>query len=360
MSTSGPLSKPDAQRRVDAIAVFRDELERLRQEGVLELGDAQQAAVQAHHSELLASLAAQFDLDGDSRASQLSLAMRIASLIGALAAASAVFFLFRQFWGLLPTALQVLGLMFASVASLALTALLHARDRSGYFTKLAALVAFACFVLNISLLGAIFSITPSENALLAWAALALLLAYTCELRLLLVAALACIAGWIAARVGSWSGMYWLNVGQRPEHFFPAAVLAFALPQFVSQQRWAGFAASYRVFGLLCLLLPVLVLANWGHGSYLDLSNRTIEAGDQLLGFGISAAACWLGVRRGWGEVVNTGQVFFVIFLYTKVFDWWWDWLPKWVFFLLIALSAVLLMLVFQRLRLMLQAKAGAA
>ena len=70
--------------------------------------------------------------------------------------------------------------------------------------------------------------------------------------------------------------------------------------------------------------------------------------------------CWLGVRRGWGEVVNTGQVFFVIFLYTKVFDWWWDWLPKWVFFLLIALSAVFLMLVFQRLRRMLQAQAGAA
>ena len=39
-----------------------------------------------------------------------------------------------------------------------------------------------------------------------------------------------------------------------------------------------------------------------------------------------------------------------IFLYTKFFDWWWEWLPKWLFFLLIALSAVLLLLVFQRLR----------
>jgi hypothetical protein len=34
--------------------------------------------------------------------------------------------------------------------------------------------------------------------------------------------------------------------------------------------------------------------------------------------------------------VNTGITFFVIFLYTKFFDWWWDALPKWLFFLLLA------------------------
>ena len=45
-----------------------------------------------------------------------------------------------------------------------------------------------------------------------------------------------------------------------------------------------------------------------------------------------------------------GITFFVIFLYTKFFDWWWDALPKWLFFLLLALSAILILLVLKRLR----------
>ncbi|MGH7164243.1 MAG: DUF2157 domain-containing protein, partial [Nitrospiraceae bacterium] len=40
----------------------------------------------------------------------------------------------------------------------------------------------------------------------------------------------------------------------------------------------------------------------------------------------------------------------VIQLYTKFFDWWWDWMAKYLFFLLLGLIAVLLLLVFQRLR----------
>jgi len=49
-------------------------------------------------------------------------------------------------------------------------------------------------------------------------------------------------------------------------------------------------------------------------------------------------------------VVNTGMTFFVIFLYTKFYDWWWDIMPKYLFFLVIGLSAVLLLIVFKRLR----------
>jgi hypothetical protein len=51
------------------------------------------------------------------------------------------------------------------------------------------MVAFACFVLNIAMLGSIFNITPSDKALLVWAALAFLLAYVFDLRLLLGAAI---------------------------------------------------------------------------------------------------------------------------------------------------------------------------
>ena len=124
-----------------------------------------------------------------------------------------------------------------------------------------ALVAVACFVLNLSVLGQIFNITPSPNAFLA----------------------------------------------------------------------------------------ILILANWGRVSYLPWSNTAIENGYQLLGFAGSAVAVWLGIRRHWPGVVNLGSTFFVLYLYTKLFDWCWDWMPKSLFFLLLGLVAVLLLAVMRRL-----------
>ena len=69
---------------------------------------------------------------------------------------------------------------------------------------------------------------------------------------------------------------------------------------------------------------MLVLAHRGQASYLPLAGATVEAIYQTAGFAISAMAIWAGIRLSWPEVVNTGNVFFTIFLYTKFFDWWWD------------------------------------
>lgn len=361
--TGGTVTDPtrsEAQQRSDDIRVFRAELARLGEAGVLQLSEPQQAAMDAHHEVLLASFSRDFDIDRDSRAKQLSLGMRIASFLGALALAASVYFLFYRFWGWLGTALQVAILVAAPLLAVTLTAWLSSRQGAAYFAKLAALVTFVCFVLNLSMFGQIFNIAPTDRALLPWAALALLLAYGCELRLLLVAGLVCIAAWIAARAGTWSGMYWLHMGERPENFLPAGVLAFFLPLWVGHRRYPGFAATYRIFGLLCLLIPVLVLGNWGAASYLDWPVSIIEGGYQTLGFVLSAAAIWLGARRGWNDTVNTGVVFFVIFLYTKFYDWWWELMPKWLFFLVVALTAVLLLLVFQRLRTAISQRAGGA
>jgi uncharacterized membrane protein len=95
---------------------------------------------------------------------------------------------------------------------------------------------------------------------------------------------------------------------------------------------------------------MLVLANWGSISYLDFDRTLIQGFYQVLGFAGTAAAIWLGTKRHSPEVANTGLVFFVIFLYTKFYDWWWEIMPKYLFFLVIGLSAVLLLIVFKRLR----------
>ena len=94
----------------------------------------------------------------------------------------------------------------------------------------------------------------------------------------------------------------------------------------------------------------MILSNWGAISYLDFSKDAIETLYQIAGFGFSAAAIWGGIQKSWPEVANTGNVFFTIFLYTKFYDWWWDWMPKYLFFLLIGLTAILMLLIFKRLR----------
>ena len=346
--------RSEAQRRADEIAAFRAELARLEAEGVLRLDPAQAEAVRAHHGALLEGYAGAFDIDRSAQARQLSLGMRVASFLGALALAASVFFLFYQFWGHFAEAAQVAILLGAALGSLALATVIQGRDASGYFTKLAAMVAFACFVLNLVMLGQIFNITPTDRALLPWAALAFLLAYACDLRLLLAAGICCVIAFVAARVGEWGGIYWLHSGERPENFFPVGLLLLAFPHWVDHRRLTGFAPVYRVFGLLCLLVPMLVLGHWGWGSYLagyeGVSTRVIEGGYELAGFAVSALAIWAGARRQWPDTVNTGISFFVILLYTKFFDWWWEALPKWLFFLVLGLAAILILLVLRRLR----------
>ena len=351
-------SRNTAQQRADDIGVFRAELERLRTEGALVLSEEQLAGVRRHHERLLADYARSFDIDRDAHAKQLSVGMRVASFLGALALAAAVFFLFYNFWGLLAESAQVVLLVGFSLGSYLLTIWIRKRDATGYFTNLCATVAFACFVLNIVMLGQAFDLTPSDNALIAWAALGFLLAYLCDSRLLLAAGILCLVGYLSARAGAWRGVYWLDFGERPENFLPAAVLLFLVPQFVDHRRFPGFPSVYRVLALLALFLPLLVLAFWGTSSYFDFDAKTIEHSYQIAGFALSAGVIWLGTRREWPAVFNTGVVFFVVFLYTKFFDWWWESMPKYLFFLVLGLTAILVLLVLQRIRGAARAKGG--
>ncbi len=343
-------SRIEAQQRADDIRIFRKELDRLEREGALRLTVEQQAAVRAHQDGLLANYAQSFDIDRDMRSKQLSWGMRIASFLGALALAASVFFLFYQFWCRFTETAQVAILIGAALGTFAATVWIQGRDSTGYFTKLAAMVAFACLVLNIAMLGQIFNITPSDKALLPWAAFAFLLAYACDLRLLLAAGIICILVYAAAQFGTWSGTYWVDFGERPENFIPLSVALFFLPQWVPHRHREGFAPIFHVFAIISFLLPVLILANWGYISYLPWDESTVEHFYQASGFVVSALLVWMGLRRHWPEVVNTGVTFFVIFLYTKFYDWWWELFPKYLFFLVVGLTAVLFLFIIKRLR----------
>jgi len=343
------MNKDEAQARADRIRAFQDELAALRDAGVLTLAPDEADRLRQHHDDLLRKLLRRFDIDTSRDQKQLSLGMRLASLFGALALSAAVFLFFYRFWGGISTPLQVGLLVTAPLLGIIGVELAARRERSLYFASLIALVAGACFVLDLTVLGQIFNITPSPNALLAWAAFALLLAYSYGLRLILVAGLFCLTFWLAAMIGTLGGSYWTSFGERPEHFILAGLAVFAAG-LVRQSAWPGFAGIYRAYGLLVLFIAILVLANWGQASYLLFTNQAIENSYQLLGFAAAGLTIWLGIRRHWPGVVNLGSTFFVLYLYTKLIDWWWEWMPKYLFFLLLGLVAVGLLLVLRKLR----------
>lgn len=347
--TGIPEQKEHAQQRADRIGAFREELAQLEQEQVLTLTDEQRKRVAAYHDATLQTLARQFDIDTTSAEKQMSWGMRIVSFLGALALSAAVFFFFYRFWGLLATPLQVAILIAAPLLSVTFTEFAARRERTLYLASIIALVAFACFVLDLNMLGSIFNITPTQNAFLAWGAFALILAYGYGLRLLLVAGIISLMGYLTATVGTWSGCYWLSFGERPENFIVSGLILFCTT-FIPHRRHYDFPAIYRLFGLLAALTAILVLANWGSVSYLAWSPKRVEHLYQIAGFAVSALAIWLGIRRHWSGVTNLGSTFFVIFLYTKFYDWWWEWMPKYLFFLVVGATAVLLLVVMKRLR----------
>ncbi|HYS05606.1 MAG TPA: DUF2157 domain-containing protein [Candidatus Dormibacteraeota bacterium] len=343
------MSQADAQKRADRIRAFREELRTLEAEGVLALPDEQKLSLARHHDETLRRLSQAFDIDTTEAQKQMSWGMRIASFLGALALCASVYLFFYRFWGLFGTAAQVALVLAAPLLALIGTEFAARKERTLYIAGIVGLVAFGCFVLDLVVLGTVFNIAPSPSAFLPWAAFGFILAYTYGLRILLAAGILSLAGWLSATMGTWSGCYWLSFGERPENFFPAALVLILIP-LVPHRAYRDFLPIYRIFGLLGVFLPILVLANWGEISYLRVPNARVESLYQIAGFAVSGVAIWLGIRQRLREVTNLACTFFVIYLYTKFFDWWWDWMPKYLFFFILGSIAVGLLLLLKRLR----------
>ena len=349
MLTRRVATREDAQRRVDRIRAFREELAELEGLGVVALDAGQQERLRLFHEEATASLAARFDVDASEAEKRLSLGMRVASLLGAMALAAAVYFFFYRFWGGLPTAAQVGLLALAPILAVAGMEVAARRERTLYVTGILGLVAVAAFVLDLNVLGAVFNLRPSPGAFLAWSAFAALLAYAYGLRLLLLAAVAGFTVFFSAQVASAMHCPWDAFGERPENLFLPAALLLAAAALPSPRAAPIPAASPRLRPLRPLRRPVRRL-QLGLGQLSPLAGGTVEVVYQLASFGLAGLSIAVGARRGWREVEIAGTVFLVLLLFARFFDWWWDFLPRWLFFLVIGALSVGLLLALRRLR----------
>jgi len=345
------LSRARAQQRADQIGAFTRELAELEREGVFRLAADDRARIGGYHARLLERLAGIFDVDSTERQRRMSLGMRIASLIGAVTLSAAVVLFFYRVWGLLATPAQLAVLTVAPVALLGAVDLAARREKTLYVASILAVTATAAFILDVTVVGVIFNMRPSPVAFVLWGAFALVVAYAFGLRLLLAGGIAmsmlflCM---IAARAAG------IDLGAsiaRPEPLLPAGALAFAASFLPANRRRAGFPETWRLAGSVAILLPLIFLSTWsGVFSYLPWPEGVVGAVYDVAGFVLGAAGVWFGIRAGWREVAQAATGFLLIFVFAKCFDWWWEWMPRYLFFLLLGGLAVAVLIVLGRLR----------
>jgi uncharacterized membrane protein len=339
-----------AQQAADRVRILRQELASEEIQAVLALTPDQQGRFEEWSRAKLAALAQQFDIDTSASQKRVSWAMRIASTLGALALCAAVVLFFTRYWGYLNTPAQLAIVILTPLLLLAGTEFVARRERTPYFTGLLALVALASFILNLAVVGSVFNITSTERALLPWAVFALLLAYRYGLRLMLASGLVLLMSYIAAVYTAQMGYRWLDFYDRPEHFLLLGLFVFALSFYRKHSHNTDFPPVFRLVGALTFFIAILSLAEWGAPSYLRWETINIERFYEIAGLISSAAAIWWGIVRNWNGLVNTAAAFFIIFLFTRFYHWWWDWMPRYLFFVVIGVLGIALVLAFERVR----------
>lgn len=346
----GPFfDRTTAQQRVQQIRAFQSELEALEAAGVAPLAPEQKAAIGAYHAQLLKQLAAQYDVDRSDTAGQLSRGMRLLSFFAALALTAAVYSLVERFWSRLDLPLQSTLLAVFPLVALVGVELSARRERTLYVASLFALVAYGTFWLAVGVLSWTLNIPLTPGFIWVGVLFGLALAVPYGLRIILAAALATLAVAIAASMFQAAGAPWTEAFNRPD-LLTAAAFSLLLLGIPLAQVDRAFAAVTRLVALGIGLTGFLVLSMSGATSVLPVSSRTSAVIYQTLMFVVCIAALVVAIRRGWTETVHLVSVMFAWFLLDRFVDWFWDVLPRYVFFSIVAALAFIWLLLLRRIR----------
>jgi hypothetical protein len=339
----------DAQQRADRIAVFKAELALLERDQVLVLTEQQRSSLDEHLSQLLDELAKQFGVDVSESARRLSWVIRIATLLGGAAFFASLVLFLHRIWGSLPESAYAPLLVAFPIILLVSAEVLCRAGVHAYYTALLAVAGIIAFMMELSTLGSVLNMGSSPNAVLAWSIVAVLLAYAYGIRLLLAAGIVLFCAFSGALCVSIGGGYWESFPERAGYIIPAAAAVYLIPPLLRRDHHR-FNEVYRACGAALALGSLFIMSQVGYSYGLGLSTHTVEFACQLSGLGLSAAVVLHGLRLAQRFVVNTGALGFVVFLFVRLHAWWWDWMPKYLFFLLIGLIAIALLIVFRRMR----------
>lgn len=328
-------SRLHAQRRADRIRAFREELDQLRADGHNPLSPEQEALLALHHDAVLEALAREYDVDRSASAGHLSRGLRAASFFGACALVAAVALLVMRSWGGLSMPAQVTLLTMFPLAALGGTEVAARREKTLYVAGLFALAACGTAWVAVWMLPRLLDLPFS--ALLFWpgilfgAAVAMSYGFRVVLAVTLAALVVALAG---AFFGA-GGVPWTVAFDRLE---PIAVVAFAIALTAHRLARAGegFDGAARATGLVMGLGALLLLASVRGSSLLPFPPTASLHVYQALMLIVTVAWMAYGMARQESRTFTIAAVFLAIFLFVRYADWFWDVVPGWAFFLILA------------------------
>jgi uncharacterized membrane protein len=333
---------------------------------------------------------------GRAAASERKLGRGVTILInlGAIALAVGLLIFFASNWIEFGRAAKITSLLVLTVSFYAAGFELT-RDGRGSFPKLGvALVFLGCvmFGTDIILLALIYDLTAEHAwSLLIQCAAWLSVAYVVRSRLVLFLALLGIVAWFGAEVGYCWGGYWLYLG-RPFHFIGLGTCLLAIGGLHAWRGRREFAAAWALVGLLLVYLSTLILSifdvqknfrldttqagpivwvlflapyvlallalavlhvRWRRTALTDppalvvlfllllmtlasviaITHLSRELWFILLLTLLTSGGIYLGVAWESPVFLNTSLVFFAMNLYTRFYEYFWDAMPKSLFFI---------------------------
>ena len=339
----------EAQQRADQVRAFRAELRALEADGIAPLSVEQRQTIDAYHDRLLQQLATDFDIDSSEEAGQLTRGMQLASFFGAIALTAAVYSLVSRFWGRLDFPVQASLLAAFPLMALVGVEFSARRERSLYIASLFALVAYGTFWLAAGVLSWTHNIPLTPVVLWAGSLFGLALALAYGFRVILAFALFTVTVALPASAFQAAGVPWSEVATRVElQVLTAFLLSLLTPRLAAINR--SFGAATRLVTVGVALTGLLLLSVAGEWSLLPLTSRAAEGFYQAVMLVASVTILVLAIQRHWRETVTLTAVVFTIFLLSRFVDWFWDLLPRYIFFLLLAAIAFAWLLILRRVR----------
>lgn len=349
MSDGRVGDRASAQRRVNRVRAFRAELDELIATGVVSLSAAQRQAIDAHQDAVLRQLAAAHDVDRSDTSGQLSRGMRVVSFFGALALTAAIYSLVSRFWGRLDLPVQATLLCAFPLVALVGVELAAQRERTLYFASIFALAAFGTYWLAAIELSALLNVPVTPLVVWGGAVFGIALALPYGLRVILGGGLVAFVVALAGSTFQFAGIPWTATF---EFFEIITAIALALPLLARPvQRVApALAAVIRLVGFGIGFAGLFFLSMSSRASLLPISGRLTEFIYQAIMFLVCVVTLAVSIRRQWLETVYLTTAALAVFLFGRYVDWFWDAIPRYLFFLLLAGIAFAWLIALRRLR----------
>lgn len=336
MTTGGVAGREAAQRRVDQIAAFRAELDALRREEGPVPDRAVVEAIRRHQDGVVQQLAQEYEVDRSTAGKQMALGIRVATLLGAVALTAAVVAFVDRFWGGLSDIGRVVLLATAPLASVAVMVTAGQLERTRYVASIFACVACAAFVTQTVVLAQMLGLRSSPHAIGLWALFAVAIAVPWRFAVPFAFGIGSLVVYLPA-AGLWAAGYaYEDALTHPELLMLSVPVVFLMVPRMPQE----LRVTARIVLLALVLMPLLVLSATAQPSLVPLGDETVRIGYQILSVVAAALAIVTGLRRGIREAVLMGSTFAAVFMLTRFVDWWWDWMPKYLFFLILSAIAL--------------------